>query len=247
MEGIENGSVSQVEVLQPDSERRRTAQREGKRAQQDVARLSAQSYCAGLWDADTLGAYQYAEGLRRGLDQLERLSSVNDGALWIERITATNFSYATQVVDWSQGVQRLWVVANAVYGEGQATPATWVKQREDELWAGKVAQVIQALDRLDLDRAGYPDEVRQAPGHFRNNRDRMRYDVFLAAGYPIGSGTVESGANYVVQQRLRRPGRGWRRENAQSMLAALADLNTGRFHWAWQQVCHPVAQSPPMS
>lgn len=242
---VKMAAFSQVEVLPVDSQKRRQAQRAGKRAQQDVVRLSAHSYCAGLWDADTFGTYQYAEGLRRGLDRLEQLSSVNDGALWIERITETNFPHATQVVDWSHGVERLWAVANAVYGEGQTTTAAWVQQRENELWDGHVSQVIQALDHLDLDHAAYPDQVRQAPGYFRNNRQRMRYAAFRAAGYPIGSGTVESGAKNVVQQRLRRPGRGWKRHNAQAMLAALAELRSGRFHWAWQQVYHPDAQSLP--
>lgn len=84
-------AFSQVEVLEPDSEKRRQAQRAGTRGQEEVVRLSRHSYCAGLWDADTFGPYQYAEGLRRGFDLLERQSSVNDGAPWIERITQMNF------------------------------------------------------------------------------------------------------------------------------------------------------------
>jgi len=106
--------------------------------------------------------------------------------------------------------------------------------------------VIRELDVLNLDRSTYPDEVRQAQGYFRGNRKRMRYDEFRAAGYPIGSGTVESGARNVVQPRMRRPGRGWKRENAQAMLAALGELHSGRFRWAWQQVYHPETQSSPI-
>ena len=66
----------------------------------------------------------------------------------------------------------------------------------------------------------------------------MQYDQFRTVGYPIGSGTVESGAKNVVQHRMRRPGRGWKRENAQSMLAALSELYSGRFLWAWEQIYH---------
>jgi len=33
----------------------------------------------------------------------------------------------------------------------------------------------------------------------------------------IGSGTVESAANTVIHHRLKRPGRGWTRDNAQAM------------------------------
>ena len=61
----------------------------------------------------------------------------------------------------------------------------------------------------------------------------MRYDEFRKAGYAIGSGTVESGINTVVHHRMKRPGRGWTRDNAQAMLAGLSELNSGRFDQAW--------------
>jgi len=232
---------SAVEVLPPTAERRRREQRRGKRQHEDVVRLSKHSYCVGLWDADTFGAYQYAEGLRRGLDLSDRCCSVNDGARWIERITQANFPHAEQVVDWGHSVQHLWTVADALYGEGQPAAARWVAQRKDELWTGDIERVIRVLDTLDLARPACPDLARQAPGYFRHNRKRMRYDHFRAQGYPVGSGTVESGAKNVVQRRLKRPGRGWNPDNAQAMLAALGELSSGRFQWAWQQVYHPAA------
>ena len=244
---VKMAAFSQVETLRPGSKKRRQEQRKGKRKHEDVVRLSRHSYCAGLWDADMFGYYQYAEGLRRGLDLLEHTSSVNDGAPWIERITGTNFPKATQIVDWSHSVQRLWAVANAVHGEGKPEASTWVERFKDELWAGNTEAVIRELSALNLDQPGYPDEVKQAPGYFRNNQERMRYDQYRAAGYPVGSGTVESGAKNVVQPRMRRPGRGWKRENAQAMLAALGELHSGRFQWAWQQTYHAVEQGSPIS
>ena len=237
---VKLAAFSEVEVLEPGSQKRRSEQREGKRAGEEVVRLNAHSYCAGVWQADTFEQHQYAEGLRRGLDLLEQLSSANDGALWIERTTFTNFPEASQVVDWSHALERLWAVAHAVYGEGEAAKE-WLRPREEALWDGKVEQVIEALESLDLESPSYPDEVRQAPGYFRHNRDRMRYDVFRASGYPIGSGTVESAANNVVKHRMRRPGRGWRRGCAQAMLAGLSELHSARFDWAWQRVYHSAA------
>lgn len=69
---------------------------------------------------------------------------------------------------------------------------------------------------------------------FQGNRKRMRHDEFRAAGYPIGSGTVESGINTVVHPRMKRPGRGWTRSNGQAMLAGLSELHSGRFDQTWQ-------------
>ena len=203
------------------------------------------SYCAGVWDADELGQHLYAEGLRRCIDQAERLSSVNDGARWIERIVLTNFPQAVQIVDWHHSSGRLWTVGQTLYGEGSKQTKEWVATRLDDLWQGKGWAVVGDLRAIDLDRRQLPDEVRQAPGYFESNLARMRYDKFRAEGYPIGSGMVESGCNNVVQHRMRRPGRGWTRANANSMLAGLCELNSGRFTHTWQQTHHPQPQSHP--
>ena len=34
----------------------------------------------------------------------------------------------------------------------------------------------------------------------------MKYDEYLAAGYPIGSGVVEGACRHLVKDRLERPG-----------------------------------------
>ena len=55
--------------------------------------------------------------------------------------------------------------------------------------------------------------------YLTTNRARMRYQTFRAAGYAIGSGTVESAVSHVVQQRMKRVGMRWRAAGADAMLA----------------------------
>ena len=224
-------AVSAVAV-QPASTRQ--ADPASHRAGDPRVALSQHSYQVGLWDADTMAPYQYAEGLRRGLARCCELSSVNDGALWIKRITTTNFPQAQQIVDWRHASDHLWAVANAVCGEHTPQAKQWTSAQLDRLWDGPVADVVSTLDKLDLQQERWPALVREAPDYFRFNQERMRYDVFRAQGLPIGSGTVENAANTVVHHRLKRPGRGWERDNAQAMLAALSELHSGRFEQAWQ-------------
>jgi hypothetical protein len=225
--------ISEVEV-RPAEERPSKESGAGRRAGDPFVTLKEHSYQVGLWDADTMALHQYAEGLRRGIDHCQRLSSVNDGAPWIGRITDLNFPAAIQVVDWSHAEGKLWKVSKAVFGEQSPEGKGWVEDRLDHLWDGEVQKVEAALQVLDLDQDRWPDEVRQAPGYFEGNRKRMRYDEFRAEGYPIGSGTVESGINTVVHHRMKRPGRGWERSKGQAMLAGLSELHSGRFDQVWQ-------------
>ena len=233
-------TVSEVEVRAAE-ERVSQSSRASRREEDPWVRLQRHSYQAGLWDADTMALHQYTEGLRRGIDHCQRLSSVNDGAPWIERITNLNFPEAVQIVDWSHASGRLWKVAKAVFGEQTPQAKQWAEEQVDLLWEGQVWRIVTTLEDLDLDQDRWPDEVRQAPGYFKSNQKRMRYDDFRAEGYPIGSGTVESGINTVVHHRMRRPGRGWQRDNAQAMLAGLSELYSGRFDLAWLATLPPAA------
>jgi hypothetical protein len=230
-------AISEVTVQTTNT--RALGDRGSRREPDPMVRLKRHSYQAGLWDADTMALYQYSEGLRRSIDHCQRLSSVNDGAAWIERITELNFPHAVQIVDWSHASERLWKVSKAVLGEQTAKGKQWVEQQLDSLWNGHVHQVVRTLEAMNLAQDSWPDEVRQAPGYFNYNQPRMRYHRFRAEGYPIGSGTVESGINTVVHHRMRRPGRGWQRANAQAMLAGLSELHSGRFELAWRATFSP--------
>jgi hypothetical protein len=198
--------------------------------------LQRHSYQVGLWDADEMGQHQYLEGSRRQVALCPRLGSVNDGAPWIDRITTTNYSRAVQVIDWGHASERLWNVAKAAFGDGTTQSRIWATQQEDRLWHGYTAEVVTDLYALDWPHITCVDDIRNSPDYFETRQAKMAYDHFRQAGYPIGSGTVESGINTVVHHRMKRQGRGWKRPNAQSMLAALSELHSGRFLTTWQSL-----------
>lgn len=209
---------------------------ESRRAGDPWVRLYGHSCQAGLWDADTLGRYQYGEGLRRRLEDCQQLSSVNDAAAWIERVTAENYPQAIRIVDWSHATTHLWQVAHAVFGEGTARSQEWATAQEEALWQGRAGDVAQAIGAL----SSTAPEVAQGRGYFLAHQEQMHYDLYRAAGYPIGSGTVESGGKNYVQRRMKRPGRGWNRHTAQGMLAVLSEMHSNRFHHAWERFARPT-------
>jgi len=199
-----------------------------------AAVLTQHSYQAGLWSADEMGQHQYLEGVRRQVNLCARLTSVNDGALWIDRITTSNYPQAIQIIDWSHAEERLWKVAKAAFGEGCLPAQQWVETQADRLWHGRTHEVVSALQALDWNHISCLDDVRQSPAYFESRQPKMDYALFRQAGYPIGSGTVESGIHTVVHHRMKRQGRGWQRKQAQAMLAALSEFHSRRFQTAWQ-------------
>jgi len=53
----------------------------------------------------------------------------------------------------------------------------------------------------------------------------MRYDEYLKAGYPIGSGVVESTCGHTVKGRMEGTGRRWSVKGAESILLLPKNCN----------------------
>ena len=55
----------------------------------------------------------------------------------------------------------------------------------------------------------------------------MRYNEYLALGYPIASGVIEGACRYVVKDRMERTGMRWVLKGAGSMLALRSVYSSG--------------------
>jgi len=161
------------------------------------------SYRAGFWEVKGFAEVQWAEAKRRGVEWAKRLTSVNDGALWIWVLAPLCYPLAVEVVDWWHAVERLWKVGNLVFGQGSELANAWVKARKDGLWRGEVAKVIGALRWVRSGSEEVTKEARLLREYLSEHAERMRYEQFREAGKPVGSGTVESGCKNVVGTRLK--------------------------------------------
>ena len=61
-------------------------------------------------------------------------------------------------------------------------------------------------------------EIATVCGYFEKHAHRMRYDEYLAAGYPIATGVIEGACRHLVKDRMERSGMRWRLAGAQPML-----------------------------
>jgi hypothetical protein len=209
-----------VPLSRRSSRQRRKAQREGT-----VFRTTHHQYYCDIAHVDLFGKLVWATGCQVSADLVAELVFVCDGAAWIWDVVEQYYPNAVQIVDWYHAEDRLKRVADASF----ASPAqrqAWLAPVVDSLWQGQVEEVIFACNRL----ASKHDEARQAVTYFSNNRQRMRYDVFRAQGYLLGSGTIESGCKQIVTQRLKRAGAQWIVKGAVLTAKARAAWLSGTWH-----------------
>jgi hypothetical protein len=142
-------------------------------------------------------------------------------ALWQACGEAVPDPERVDVLDLLHVTPRLWQAAKLLYGEKGLEVVPCVRQRVTQVLEGKVDTVLRSLQRLGVER-GLKGAKKQALarlcGYFRKNRQRMRYDVYLRAGYPIASGVIEGACRHLIKDRMERAGMHWTATGAQAML-----------------------------
>jgi hypothetical protein len=133
---------------------------------------------------------------------------------------AVYFPEAVGVLDLFQVLERLWAVAHGFHTEGSDESKEVVEQRLRDLLQGRVGDVIRGLRRrLKAEKLSGPRRkvVRSAVEYLENNKAHLRYDEYLAAGYPIGSGVAEGACRHLVKDRMEPTGMRWTMEGAEAM------------------------------
>jgi len=142
------------------------------------------------------------------------------------------------ILDLFHVLERLWKVAWCFFDERTQKHEAhrWVEERLRRLLEGKVDAVIRGM-RYQATQRGLMGPkrktVQEAAEYFGRNRDRMKYDEYLAAGYPIGSGVVEGACRHLVKDRMERTGMRWLPSGAQAMLDLRATYLNGEWNAFW--------------
>jgi hypothetical protein len=146
-----------------------------------------------------------------------------DGAEWIWNIAADYFPSSMQIVDWYHANQHLADAAKALFPDNEQKAQAWLKKRQDDLFQGNIGKITKPLDEHNLTAHSH---------YFHTHQRRMQYQEFQEQGYPIGSGTVESGVKQ-FKTRLSGAGMRWTRQAAQQMLIIRAAVLGKTFDKLW--------------
>lgn len=141
---------------------------------------------------------------------------------WLDR--------AIEILDFFHVLERLWEVARQFH-QGRAADL-FVDHHTRMLLEGKVDYVVRNFRRFLHEkglRGKKAKTVERAIAYFRHNRRRMRYDEYIAQGYPIGSGVAEGTCRNLVKDRMELTGMKWEFEGAQAMIRTRACYLNGEW------------------
>jgi hypothetical protein len=162
--------------------------------------------------------------------------AVEGGAAWCQGFIDLQRPDAVRILDFAHAVEHLGLVAQTLYGPGTAAAGAWLAQQAQALRHGQEQPVIAHLAEL-ANAPGHSAEVRAlltaTHAYFASRQAQIRYQTFVAAGYPIGSGCIESANKLVVEARLKGSGMHWAAAQVNPMLALRTVLCNGCWETTW--------------
>ncbi len=167
-------------------------------------------------------AWMVGELFLRGRAKDKPLIFLSDGqeALWQARREWLP-ERAVDILDLLHVTPRLWKAAHVFHKEGSQEAEDFVRERVLRVLQGKVSGVIRGLREMATKHGLVGAKKKTLTGvcaYLQANRERMRYDEYLQAGYPIASGAVEGACRHLVKDRMERAGMHWTIPGAQAML-----------------------------
>ena len=201
----------------------RTAQDQALNDIIDLAHGVKMAYTAVLGSVTQFAPAFWALAVAHKVPRAAESSVTADGAEWIWPLVDDLFPDSVQIVDWYHATQHLAQAAQALFPDHPEQAERWDAQQRTALFRGEIWKITHPLDR-----AGLTDHSR----YFHTHQRRMQYQAFREQGYPIGSGTVESGIKQ-FKARLTGPGMRWSRPAAERMLVVRAAVLSHDFDRLW--------------
>ena len=162
---------------------------------------------------------------------------VTDGERALQQRVCQTFTDVTLVLDLLHVLDKLWACGHALYGEGSRDAEDFVYQRAERILCGMSSQVVKGLRQIVTKRrltGNKAKTLQNAASYLHRNRQRMRYDLYLANGWPIASGSVEGACKNLIRDRFERSGMRWTPETAEALLRLRAVYLSGDLDSYWE-------------
>lgn len=202
------------------------------------ARMQAR-YLSGLYSLEELGLQLRRQARQVGMERADLWIGLTDGGNGLEHFLQVNFPRdLVRILDFWHAAEYLADLAKLWHGNDEQAADDLFQEWSHTLKHEGGQRMIEVLQALSVPRkTAVKEKYEEVLNYFQNNVHRMDYPTYLANGWLIGSGAVESACKTVVGQRLKLAGMRWREYGTDSMchLRALHRSERGQWDAFWQR------------
>jgi hypothetical protein len=207
----------------------------GKRRPEMQAR-----YISGLYPLEEMGPLLRRQAAQVGMGEADCWIGMSDAGSGLEDRIEENFPLIWVVIlDFYHPAKKLMELASLLYpgdaGRAEEQGREWCSLMKAEGGA-LMASVLREWD-WPSGRPGLSEQVEEVAGYMERNAHRMEYPEYLAEGWHIGSGPVESACKTLVGQRLKLAGMRWGEAGSHAVchLRALYRSEKGQWDAFWNR------------
>ena len=187
------------------------------------------------------GAQLLSCAIRAGAGTATKAHCLGDGAVWIASQVEEQFGLQGRyLVDFYHLCEYLSAAAERIDPQDKRA---WLDREKQKMKENRSSEVLQALQPFleDDTTSDANAPVRACHRYITNRPNQWDYQTALQSGLPIGSGEVESGHGYVIQDRLKISGAWWKIENAAKMLGLRISRVNGDWDAYWGKLYQHTA------
>ncbi len=195
-------------------------------------------YLAGFYELPELGKQLRRQAAQVGWDEAEQQIAISDGGSGLENFLRVNFPLAERILDFWHASEHLTELGLALYADDEP-----LRKERVSAWCHKLKhegglRIVGMLQQLDVSQCSSAQRTAHANclGYFQNHQHKMDYPRYLANGWQIGSGPVESACKTVVGNRLKGSGMRWSEAGSDAVchLRALYLSQPGGWEHYWK-------------
>jgi hypothetical protein len=142
----------------------------------------------------------------------------------------------TIIVDIIHVIEYLWDAGRAFYPKASEELESWVRVRLLEILRGKAGYVAGGMRRsatLRSFRAADRKPVDTCANYLLTYAPYLKYNHYLAQGFPIGTGVIEGACRHLVKDRMEVTGARWSLNGAEAVLRLRALRSSHDFDEYW--------------
>jgi hypothetical protein len=196
-------------------------------------------YLSGLYPLEQFAPLLRAPAGAVGMDRADRWIGLSDGGNGLEDRLRENFPRVEVIIlDFFHPAEKLTGLTRLLHPQDEDQAEEQARQWRQLLKAEGGAVLAAVLREWDWPRRpGLGEAVDDLIGYLQRHAHRMEYPEYLAKGWCIGSGAVESACKTVVGQRLKLAGMRWGEDGANEVchLRALYRSEKGQWSAFWSR------------
>jgi len=186
----------------------------------------------------------FDEAIRRDPEQEQELVALVDGDHkqidYIKKQAATLGISIIIIMDIIHVLEYVWKAARSFFAEDDRESEKWVGQKIEMILKGKTDAVIVDIFNKAVETKISKDKLRpiaKCLKYLSNHVEYLRYEQYLAKGYPIGTGIIEGTCRHLVRDRMELTGARWSVKGAESILKLRALRLNGDLddYWAFHE------------